>query len=64
MRGLPGSIEEARDHAGVKLPLLEEQLSEQRAERGGEAGEVIICVEVLSRTLRGEDWMRFAGLEF
>lgn len=53
IQGFPGSIQEARAHAGVKPPLLAQELFEQRAEIKREAGEVIICVEVLSRTLGG-----------
>lgn len=53
IQGFPGRIQEARDHAGVKPPLLAQELLEQGAKRKREAGEVIICVEVLSRTLQG-----------
>ncbi len=64
IQGFPGSIQEARAHAGVKPPLLAQEPFKQRVERKREAGEVIICVEVLSRTLQGggrtEGWKRAA----
>lgn len=64
IQGFPGSIQEARDHAGVKPPLLAQELLEQRAEKKKrEAGEVIICVEVLSRTLRGWREIGWVGRE-
>lgn len=52
---LSKAFQEARDHTGVKLPLLAQELSEQR---NRQAGEVIICVEVLPRALQnGEEGM-------
>lgn len=33
IQGFPGRIQEARDHAGVKPPLLAQELLEQGAER-------------------------------
>lgn len=62
IQGFPGRIQAARDHAGVQPALLAHEPVEQKAER--EAGEVIICVEVLSGALQGgrglDGWRRAA----
>lgn len=55
IQGFPGSIQEAGDHPGVKPPLLAlgTVRKESRERKKRAAGEVIICVEVLPRALRG-----------
>lgn len=58
IQGFPESIQEAREHAGVKPTLLAQELLQQRADWKRETGEVIICVEVLCRTLQwGIGWL-------